>query len=138
MNAMLNAVVQPLHEAAAVLGMMARRDLTTRMTGHYVGDFTTLMAAINTTLEEMTATTAQNAAHAQDARTLSETACLASTQATESMQQLSASIEKIKASGLLIFGPLKARCSRSCGVAEPADVMKHLAASYEVSEGKGV
>jgi methyl-accepting chemotaxis protein len=64
-NHTLDAVVQPINEAATVLDRVARRDLTAAMVGDYHGDHARIKVALNTAVGEMrraVATIGQNAA----------------------------------------------------------------------------
>jgi methyl-accepting chemotaxis protein len=53
LNNTLDAVVQPLREASAVLERIAARDLSARMAGDYQGDFAALKAALNTAVSNL-------------------------------------------------------------------------------------
>jgi methyl-accepting chemotaxis protein len=56
MNAMLDAVVAPINEAAHSLDRLAARDLTARMQGDYHGDFAKIKLALNQAADELGAT----------------------------------------------------------------------------------
>ena len=69
-NDTLGAVVVPINEAAMALDMLAERDLTTRMTGDYRGDFNSIKASFNkaaSNLDEAMGQVADTAAHVASA-----------------------------------------------------------------------
>jgi methyl-accepting chemotaxis protein len=53
MNATLDAVVQPVNEATAVLELMAARQLTTRMVGEYQGEHARIKHALNLAMSNL-------------------------------------------------------------------------------------
>jgi methyl-accepting chemotaxis protein len=53
MNELLDAVIAPISEAAAVLKRVAKRDLTARMHGAYHGDFAAIKNALNTAVSNL-------------------------------------------------------------------------------------
>ncbi len=55
-NKMLDAVVEPLHEAEKVLGSVAQGDLTLHMVGAYQGEFDQIKSSINTAIQNLTST----------------------------------------------------------------------------------
>lgn len=65
-NATLDAVAQPLHEAMRVMSRLAQNDLTTRMSGEYVGEFGQMQANVNHACEELEATLQAVSGIAQD------------------------------------------------------------------------
>jgi methyl-accepting chemotaxis protein len=52
-NASLDAVLEPINEAAAVLEKVAQRDLTARVVGKYQGDHAKIKDALNTAVENL-------------------------------------------------------------------------------------
>jgi methyl-accepting chemotaxis protein len=52
-NATLDAMATPIAEASSVLGRVADRDLSARMTGSYAGDFATIQRALNAAAENL-------------------------------------------------------------------------------------
>jgi methyl-accepting chemotaxis protein len=64
-NGLLDTLVKPVAEAAAVLDRLAARDLTARMDGSYQGEFQRLSAAVNTTADALGAALADVAATVQ-------------------------------------------------------------------------
>jgi len=65
LNAILDAVGAPLREAMAVLERLAQRDLTSRMTGTYPGEYARMKAALNGTAEALHQVLSQVAGTAQ-------------------------------------------------------------------------
>ncbi len=53
MNALLDAVVEPVRAARAVLERVAERDLTVRVDGEYQGEHAAVAQALNTTLDQI-------------------------------------------------------------------------------------
>jgi len=58
-NRMVDAFLQPVNEAAAVLDQLAQRNLTTRMNGEYQGDFARIKNALNSALRNLDEALAQ-------------------------------------------------------------------------------
>ncbi|MBN2008488.1 HAMP domain-containing protein [candidate division KSB1 bacterium] len=52
-NASLDAVVQPLHEANDVLDQLAKRNLTVRMTGSYTGELSEFKSNMNSAIQNL-------------------------------------------------------------------------------------
>ena len=52
-NHLLDAVVTPINEASDVMSRVADRDLTARVTGHYLGDFDRIKQSINVAAETL-------------------------------------------------------------------------------------
>jgi len=52
-NEMLDAIVSPINETAAVLERMAQKDLTTRVLGDYAGDLKKMKENVNTAVESL-------------------------------------------------------------------------------------
>jgi methyl-accepting chemotaxis protein len=104
-NGLLDALVTPMRDAAAVLDRLAARDLTARMAGTYQGDFERLKTAVNTTAGALAgalsqvATTVQqvSAASSQIAGSSQGVAAGASEQAA-ALEQTSSQLETMSAS----------------------------------------
>jgi methyl-accepting chemotaxis protein len=52
-NTMLDGVLSPIQEASKVLERVAKRDLTAKVEGHYLGDHAVIKRAVNSAVEEM-------------------------------------------------------------------------------------
>jgi methyl-accepting chemotaxis protein len=101
-NALLDAIVEPISEARRVLERIARSDLTARMTGDYPGEFGEMKEAINTTASALHDALAQVAvmveqvghAASQIAASSESVASGASEQAS-SLEETGASLESV-------------------------------------------
>jgi methyl-accepting chemotaxis protein len=62
---MLDAIASPLRESADVLQRLARRDLTARMAGEYLGEYASIKDAVNLTAQALHDALAQVAASAE-------------------------------------------------------------------------
>jgi methyl-accepting chemotaxis protein len=104
MNTMMDAVLAPTQEASAVLGEIAERNLTARMTGEYRGEFAAIKAAVNTAADNLHDGFAQvaqaaeqlNGAAGQISSSSQSVAQGASEQAS-SLEETSASLEQMSA-----------------------------------------
>ena len=146
-NRLLDVVVAPITEAAAVLEQVARRDLSARMTGRYQGEFAQMQRSLNTavtnlagtltevagasgevasagrqisvggqalaegageqaaslqqvasSLQELSSMAQQSAVYAAESRTLADAARDGAATGVQSMERLSAAVNRIKAS----------------------------------------
>lgn len=98
MNGTLAAVATPIGEAKSVLGRLADKDLTGRMSGSYEGDYAEMQASINLAIQNLETTITQVA-------TASDQVAAASTQITAGGMSLAsgaseqaASLEEVSAS----------------------------------------
>ena len=103
-NRMLDAMTAPLTEAAAVLGQVAERDLSARMTGSYRGDHAALAASLNRALDNVRDTLAEvghAAARVGDAAarisTGSESLAAGTSEQASSLEEVSASLAELGA-----------------------------------------
>jgi methyl-accepting chemotaxis protein len=118
-NAMLDAVVRPLHEASEVLQMSARKDLSGRVKGDYAGDYLVLKNDLNHTLEtlqhaieqigentsglaasseQLSAISQQMAGNAEETATQSTVVSSASEQVTQNVSVVATAAEEMLAS----------------------------------------
>ncbi len=103
-NETLDAVVNPIHEAAQVLEQLARRDLQVRVRGDYRGDHAKIKEALNATAEALQESMVQvaeavrqvSSASSQIASSSEAVASGASEQAS-SLQETSAALESMAA-----------------------------------------
>jgi methyl-accepting chemotaxis protein len=107
LNALLDAVVQPIHAASAALARVADRDLTARVTADFQGDFAQIKHSINTAAETLAETLAQvHSASDQVASAGKEIAdgsqALAhgSSEQAASLEEVGASLEELSALSL--------------------------------------
>lgn len=98
LNATMDAVSSPLVETRAVMGSVAARDLSVRMTGRYAGDYAEIAVSINTAVENLAeALTQVHAASDQVASAGTEITSSAQALAGGASQQ-AASLEEVSAS----------------------------------------
>ncbi|QJR37879.1 HAMP domain-containing methyl-accepting chemotaxis protein [Gemmatimonas groenlandica] len=98
MNHMLDAVTLPLTEANTVLAKVAERDLSTRMTGAYQGDYNTLKAAINTAVANVSASLAEVRIAAEQVASAGTQISSASQSLAEGASEQAAGLEEIASS----------------------------------------
>ena len=97
-NATLDAVLEPVHEAAAVLGQLAQRDLRARMAGTYQGDHAALKLAIDGTAEALHATLSQVAEAVGQVSSASTQIASASQAVASGASEQASSLEETRAS----------------------------------------
>ncbi len=102
MNRSLDAIAEPISEAAQVLHAMAQNDLTRRMTGDYRGDYTLIKEAINRSLDafneilaQVNNTVEQVRAGADDVSESSQTLSQTTTQQASTLEEIGASMTEI-------------------------------------------
>jgi methyl-accepting chemotaxis protein len=101
-NATLDAVAKPIHEASSVLGKIAARDLTVRMEGNYEGDFAQIKNALNTAVQnlddaltEVQAASEQVAAAADEISSGSQSLAEGASQQASNLEEISASLQEM-------------------------------------------
>jgi methyl-accepting chemotaxis protein len=101
-NAMLDAVLSPIQEAAHVLNDVASRDLTRRIHGAYQGDHATIKHALNTAVDNLTDTLRQVIAAAEEVEAVSgrissnsQTLAQSATEQAETLQEISAHLQAL-------------------------------------------
>jgi len=104
-NRTLDAVVDPLNAAAAVMARMADQDFTTQMEGDFAGEFKTLKENVNAVVRNVHAALAQFAESAaqfnEGSRVIAESSQTLASGAQEqssSVQQITASVEELSRS----------------------------------------
>jgi methyl-accepting chemotaxis protein len=116
LNATLDAVVTPVHEATRVLERVAARDLTARVTGAYRGDHARIQTALNTALDDLSGALG-DAARASDAVAASSREIASGSEALASgASEQAASLEEIAAS----LAELASMTQQNAGGAEQA------------------
>ena len=102
MNQILDVIARPLREASTVLERIARRDLTARMTGSYIGEYATLQQALNATagaLHDALIQVADSAGGVSDAASQiaasSQAVATGASQQAASLQETSSSLESM-------------------------------------------
>jgi methyl-accepting chemotaxis protein len=101
-NATLDAVIQPVQEAAAVLQRLADRDLTVHVDGQYRGDHAQIKEALNraidalrTAMENVAASTSQIASAADQIATTSQSLAQGASEQAASLEETSASLAEL-------------------------------------------
>lgn len=97
-NNTLDAVVAPINEAASVLQKMARRDLTTRMTGAYKGDFSNIKDGLNQALENLETSMQQVASGSEQVASASEQISRESQSLAKGSSDQAGSLEELSSS----------------------------------------
>jgi methyl-accepting chemotaxis protein len=101
-NETLGAVVEPISEASAVLGRVAARNLTARMTGSYRGDFAAIRGALNTAvqnledaLSEVSGAAAQVASAGDQITAGSQALAQGANEQASSLEEVSSSLQEL-------------------------------------------
>ena len=98
----VEAIVQPMHEAIEVLELVANRDLRARMMGDYKGDHARIKDALNTAaqnldtgLNQVSSASGQVNAAATEISSGSQSLAEGSSEQASSLEQVSASLEEV-------------------------------------------
>ncbi len=101
-NATLDAMAEPIGEAADVLGRVAERDLTTRMTGDYKGDYARIKTSLNSALDnlenalsEVAATAGQVASAADEIAGGSQNLAEGASEQASSLEEVASSLQEL-------------------------------------------
>src|SRR5690606_27404312 len=101
-NRTLDAIAEPINEAAVVLERVAARDLTPRMDGDYRGDFAKIKESINTAVEnlehalsEVAASADQVTAASSQVSQGSQALAQAATEQAGSLEEISSSLQEL-------------------------------------------
>jgi methyl-accepting chemotaxis protein len=104
MNGMMDAMLAPTQEASSVLGEIAARNLTARMTGDYRGEFAAIKAAVNTAADNLHDGFAQVASAAEQLNgaagqisSSSQSVAQGASEQASSLEETSASLEQMSA-----------------------------------------
>ncbi len=95
MNATLDAVMAPVNEVAGVLGRIAHKDLTARVTGNYQGDHARIKEDLNRACEALHGVVANITASAVQVAAASQEMSAAGTEAARATEQISQTIEQV-------------------------------------------
>jgi methyl-accepting chemotaxis protein len=118
-NTTLDAVVEPIEEAAAVLKRVADRDLEARMTGEYQGDFATIKISLNRAVEQLDQAMAEVAASADEVASAAEQIAAGSQELAEGTSEQASSLEEVSSS----LQELASMASQNAGSANEAEKM---------------
>ncbi len=101
-NGTLDAIIDPIQDATAVLEQVAQRDLHVRVTGDYRGDHARIKTALNTAVQNLEeamsgvhAAAEQVSTAAQHISGSSQTMAQASTEQASSLEEVSASLQEM-------------------------------------------
>jgi len=97
-NEILNALLSPINEALRVLQEISKRDLTSRMTGNYMGDHDKIKQAVNTTAEVLEDAIAQVALASDQVTSASREIASSSQQVAEGASLQASSLEETSSS----------------------------------------
>jgi methyl-accepting chemotaxis protein len=101
-NRTLDAILDPINDAAGVLQRVAERDLTARVTGEYKGDHAKIKVALNTAvdnlqqaLDEISGAAEQVASAADQIATASQTLAQGASEEASTIEEVSSSLHEI-------------------------------------------
>lgn len=104
-NGVLDAVVRPIEEASDVLGALAERRMTARVTGHYAGDFAKISSSINgaaetleNALEQVRLASEQVASAGQQIASGSQGLAQGASQQAASLEEIASSVQELSSS----------------------------------------
>ncbi|MBI3658735.1 MAG: HAMP domain-containing protein [Acidobacteria bacterium] len=97
-NGILDAIQAPINESALVLGKIATRDLTVRMTGDYRNDYAQIKEALNTAVENLDEALAQVAIGAEQVTSAAGQISAGSQALAQGASEQASSIEEVSSS----------------------------------------
>ena len=104
-NETLDAVIEPINDAAAVLARIADRDLRARATGNYTGDFARLKSSINTAaatldgaLEQVSRAAEQTDSAGQQIASTSQSLAQGASDQAASIEEVTSSLHQLLSS----------------------------------------
>jgi methyl-accepting chemotaxis protein len=130
-NTFLEAVLNPINEASAGLQNMARRDLTSRMSGNYQGDFAKIKEALNMAVTNLDDGLAQVAVGADQVASASNQIRAGSQSRAQGASAQASTLEEVSSS----LQELALRSQQNTANAQEAN---HLTTSAHSSAEKGV
>lgn len=98
MNGTLDAISLPLQEASSVLDHLAKRNLTVRMQGNYLGDFNQIKASLNQAVANLDEALSQVAESAKQVESASQQISSGSQSLAEGASEQASSLDKITTS----------------------------------------
>lgn len=119
-NRMMDSVVAPIDEAALVLGQVAARDLTGRMSGIYQGDFAKIQNSLNTALKNLNDTLQQVVDGAQQVTSSANEISHGSQSLSQNASEQAATLEQISSSLKEMSSTAKQNAANSKGMRELA------------------
>ena len=97
-NTTLDAVIEPINEAAGVLERVAQKDLTARVEGSYKGDHARIKNALNSALDDLSDALSQVSAAAQQVGAASEQISAGSQTLAQGASEQAGSLEEVSSS----------------------------------------
>jgi methyl-accepting chemotaxis protein len=130
-NSMLEAILQPINEAAAVLEKVAMRDMTPRVKGDYKGDHAKIKDALNTTVDNLDTALQQVAQGTEQVSSAGQQIAAGSQALAQGANEQASSLEEVSSS-------LEEMASMTKQNAENANQAKTLAgeANSNAAQGK--
>lgn len=141
-NGTLDAVIQPISEAASVLQKVAEKDMTARVMGDYKGDHAKIKAALNTavsnlekSLQQVSVSGEQVAAASQQIGTGSQTLARGTSEQASSLEEISSNLQEL--TSMTKQNTVNAQAAKSLadgtrsGVATGTESMRNLSAAVE-------
>jgi methyl-accepting chemotaxis protein len=131
LNLTLDAVASPIQEASLVLGKLAARDMTARMTGNYKGDFSKIKDSVNTAVEQLDTALTQVSQGTEQVSSASQQISAGSQSLAQGANEQASSLEEVSSS-------LEEMASMTKQNAENASQAKNLAveANSNAAQGK--
>jgi len=97
-NSMLQAIVEPIQEAASVMSKMADKDMTSRVTGNYRGQFDEFKTDINKAVENLDMALSQVAEGVNQVNSASDQISRGSQSLAEGANEQASSLEEVSSS----------------------------------------
>jgi len=94
-NETLDAIIEPVQEAASVLSKLAKGDLTSRVTGSYEGDHAKIKDALNTALDNLTQLVRQMDGAVQGLTIAKDQLAQSADQASQASQQVATTTSQL-------------------------------------------
>ncbi len=129
-NEMLEAILQPINEAAEVLEKVAARDMMVRVKGDYKGDHAKIKQALNTTVDNLDTALQQVTQGIEQVASGSNQISVGSQTLSQGSQEQASSIEEVSSS-------LEEMAAMTKQNAENANQAKQLAGSAQKSAEQG-
>jgi methyl-accepting chemotaxis protein len=129
-NMMLDAILQPINEAAAVLEQVAARDMTARVKGDYKGDHAKIKQALNSAVENLDSALSQVSEATEQVASGSQQISSGSQSLAQGANEQASSLEEVSSS-------LEEMSSMTKQNAENANQAKNLAAEANSNAAEG-
>lgn len=127
MNNIVEAMAQPIDEAAQVLSQLAAYDLRARVTGEYAGDFAKIKDSINTTGEVLHEAVAQVKTAVRQVNAAAQQISMSSQQVAEGASEQASSLEETTSSMEEMSGMTKQNADNTASAKALAENTKSTA-----------